>query len=579
MLHFDAKILLFLQVFVVIGLPLFLWRPLRLGQFFPLPIIQILAGIMLGPSIFGALSAYLADTYGMMDVFKFLFKSELSPGLTAKASIATLANVATVLFIFLAGCEADRGIIQKSAGMVLKIGTSGVFLPWILGTLAASLLVYLYAGQPGNTVLGPKNLPLLYSVAFGLCMAVSALPVLVVVLRELGFNQKPIGTIALAIGGIDDGLLWLSLAILLPLAAASEGNSAILGAAIAFGGLIVTVALLHYALAPFMDWLIAGEAEERVLMSTLIVVLFFAAGVTELTGLHAAMGAFVTGLLLPDKIRHLAQDRLDSPVNLLLLPFLFLSTGLNTNFSFSDPTVWVIYLVAMVVCVGGKFVGISIPAFLSGQSRGFAITLAVLLQCKGLMEIVVITILRDKQVIGEATFSALVLTALTSTAMTVPLARLCLRAFGEEATTPRPEQQRAVEVAVPNLPTVSTPAEAAPAAPAFSGPTLVFEEEFGTFPLTKPEFVIGRHSQDDIRLNDIRVSRHHAKMREIAGGRYEIDNLTAVRSEPNPVLVNGVPKEHAVLADGDVVTLGGLSFTFHQPNVPAEARPEAATVH
>ena len=110
-------------------------------------------------------------------------------------------------------------------------------------------------------------------------------------------------------------------------------------------------------------------------------------------------------------------------------------------------------------------------------------------------------------------------------------------------------------------------AEAGPAAepeqqPVHHGPVLQFEDNVGTVPLVKSEVVIGRHSQDDIRVPDVRVSRHHARLRLIDGGKVELTNLTADRSEPNPVTVNGVEKEHAVLVDGDRVSLGGVVFTL-----------------
>ncbi len=536
MLTFDPKVILFLQVVLVVGLPMVLWGPLRLGHLFPLPIIQIFAGIMLGPSVFGALAP---------DAYQFFFRRDVLAG------VDTLANVALVLFVFLAGCELDRSMLRRSAGMVLQVGITGVFLPWIAGTLAAFLLLT-YFPAPG--LIGRLDNALLYSISFGLCMAVTALPVLVVILRELGFNQKPIGTIALAIGAVDDALLWSALSVLLPFAAGS--TNPLLACAIAITGGLATVLLLSYVVTPALERLIKAEAQERVLMSCAILALFSAAALNEATHLHAAIGAFLAGLLLPDKIRHMAQDRLDTPVTLLLLPFLFLATGLKTSFSFSDATVWIVALLAMIVCVGGKFIGISLPAFLNKESMPFALTLGVLMQCKGLMEIVVVTVLYQRGVIGQTTFSALVLVALISTAMTVPLSRLCVRFFGDRATAAR-EPEPAPVVVTPAAPAASK----TPVPVAVAGPALVFDNSIGRFPLTKGEVLIGRHSNDDIRINDVRVSRQHARL--VANdGHFEIHNLTAVRSEPNPMLINDVAREHAVLADGDVISLGGVKFTF-----------------
>jgi Kef-type K+ transport system membrane component KefB len=533
MLVIDAKVVLFLQVLLVVGLPMLLWGPLHLGRLMPLPIIQILAGIMLGPSIFGALSP---------DLYHFFFRREVLYG------VETLANIALVLFVFLAGCELDRQILRRSAGKVLQIGITGVLLPWVAGSLAAWALLSVYM-VPG--ILGPSNNAFLYVIAFGLCMAVTALPVLVIVLRELGFNVKPIGTIALAIGAVDDAILWSSLAVLLPFAAGS-GNP-LQSFLVAVSGGILTMVVLAYVIAPALERLIKTEATERVLLSCAILVLFLSAAFNEATQLHAAIGAFLAGLLLPEKIRHMAQDRFDTPVTLLLLPFLFLATGLKTNFSFSDPSVWILVAVAMVVCVGGKFLGITLPAYYGGLGLPFSLTLGTLMQCKGLMEIVVVTILYQRGVIGSVTFSALVLVALISTAMTVPLARLCVRFFGDKAT--ETESQEAVEVAAEAAGPAPSPAPAAS-----GGPALIMEDGT-TFPLQEGEELIGRHSENQIRIPDVRVSRRHARIVGM-GGHYELHNLTAVRSEPNPILINGVEREHATLADGDVISLGGLKLRF-----------------
>jgi hypothetical protein len=179
------------------------------------------------------------------------------------------------------------------------------------------------------------------------------------------------------------------------------------------------------------------------------------------------------------------------------------------------------------------------------------------MQCKGLMEIVVVTVLYQRGVIGQATFSALVLVALISTAMTVPLSRLCVRFFGDSATDTEDRET----IASAATPVAEGPAVPAPApAGVAGGPALVMED--GTaFPLAEGEEFIGRHSENDIRIPDVRVSRRHARLIGM-GGRYELHNLTAVRSEPNPILINDVAREHAVLTDGDVISLGGVKLRF-----------------
>jgi Kef-type K+ transport system membrane component KefB len=544
-LHIDLKVILFLQVVLVVGLPLILWGPLRLGHFFPLPIIQIFAGIALGPSICGVLAPDLFNAlFGTLD--PQAGADALANTRTLRIGIETLANTGLVLFVFLAGCEVDRHVLKGSARQVLNLGIVGTIVPWIAGAGAAYVLAKTFVGIE---VVGHLRDPGIFAAAFGLATAVTALPVLGVVLRELGFNRKPIGTMALATAGVGEAILWLGLAVILPFASGADGIWASLAMAAAGG--IVTVLALGFVARPLLERLIAREAPERFMISTVVIITFAASAFTEATGLHAAIGAFLTGLFLPEKLRHMCYDRFDTPVTLLLLPFLFLTTGLKTSFGSADTTVWIIMLVAVFVSIGGKILGITLPAYLSGQSLPYSLTLGALMQCKGLMEIVIVTILLQKGAIGPVAFTSLVLMALVSTAMTAPLAQLFVGLFGESATQTR-------EPAVPAVSVDHVPVSASPAA---SGPYLVIDEVPEPVPVTKPEIIIGRHSQDDIRLADVRVSRHHARLAQ-AGDGYEIHNLTAVRSEPNPMLVNGVEKEHTPLKDGDVVSLGGVTFTF-----------------
>lgn len=550
----DPKFILLLQILVVVGVPLILWRYLGLRRAFPLAIIQIFIGIMLGESIFGAVAP---------DAFGYLFGPP-----AVKLGVGTLAQVAVVLFVFLAGCEADRSIVNNAAGMILKIGVTGVFTPWILGGIAAFALAGYYGNITGSTVVGMRG-NVLYAIAFGLCMAVTALPVLVIVLRELGFNQKPIGTVALAVGGVDDGLLWLSLALILPLAPLGVATQSFISLTtliaflFAIGGGIVVGLLIHFAINPVLRSLIAQQSPERTLMSAVIIAVFLCSAITELTGLHAVFGAFLLGLLMPEKLRHMAQDRFDVPVSLLLLPFFFLATGLKTKFEFGNSEMWFVFAIAMIVCMSGKFLGVTIPSYLSGQSLPFSITLGTLMQCKGLMEIVVVTLLYERGVFGQSTFTALILVALVSTAITAPLSKLAQWYFGDAATQTREKEKIDVSVPiVPDLPKDEQAGEVVGQRAKVEGASLDFENAIGKVAVTSPDVVIGRHKDDGIRVNDVRVSRGHARLKQLGDGTYEITNLTATRSEPNPVTVNGVEQERAILHNGDIVSLNGVNFKF-----------------
>jgi Kef-type K+ transport system membrane component KefB len=568
----DYKFLLLLQVLAVVGIPLILWHYLDFRRAFPLAIIQIFVGILLGGSIFGVVAP---------DAFKYLFglgdPTNVKLGITVSAGVTALAQIAVVLFVFLAGCEADRNVVQNAAGMILKIGVTGVFTPWILGSIAAFFIASHYGAFTPCTdtvktmcsnVVGTRG-QALYAIAFGLCMAVTALPVLVIVLRELGFNSKPIGSVALAVGGVDDGLLWLSLAIILPLAPVGIATASLFNLIslyaflFAAGGGILAIILIIYVINPVLNRLIAQNSPERMLMSMVVLAIFAVGALTELTGLHAVFGAFFVGLLIPEKLRHMAQDRFDVPVSLLLLPFFFLATGLKTKFEFGNPELWYVFGIAMVVCITGKFFGVTLPTYWSGQSLPFSITLGTLMQCKGLMEIVVVTLLYERGVFGQSTFTALILVALVSTAITVPLSNLARWYFGEAATQTREEQK--VEISVPTVPDLPKSEQAGkvvgPRAKV-AGASLDFENAIGRVAINSPDVVIGRHKEDGIRVNDVRVSRGHARLQKLGEDVYEITNLTATRSEPNPITINGEAKDKAILKDGDVVSLNGVNFKF-----------------
>ena len=560
---YDYKFLLLLQVLAVVGIPLVLWHYFNLRKAFPLAIIQIFVGILLGGSIFGVIAP---------DAFKYLFglsdPGNAKLGITVNAGVTALAQVAVVLFVFLAGCEADRNVVQNAAGMILKIGVTGVFTPWVLGSIAAFFIAGYYANITGSQVLGTRG-DILYAIAFGLCMAVTALPVLVIVLRELGFNSKPIGSVALGVGGVDDGLLWLSLAIILPLAPAGIATTSLFNVVslyaflFAIGGGILAILIILYAVNPLLERLIAQNSPERMLMSMVVLAIFGVGARTELTGLHAVFGAFFVGLLIPEKLRHMAQDRFDVPVSLLLLPFFFLATGLKTKFEFGNPELWYVFGIAMVVCVTGKFVGVTLPTYWSGQSLAFSITLGTLMQCKGLMEIVVVTLLYERGVFGQSTFTALILVALVSTAITVPLSNLARWYFGEAATQTREEEKVDVSVPMaPDLPKAEQAGKVVDPSTKVEGVSLDFGNAIGKVAVTSPDVVIGRHKDDAIRVNDVRVSRGHARLKQLADGIYELTNLTATRSEPNPITVNGVQQDRAILKNGDSVSLNGVNFKF-----------------
>lgn len=537
--------MLLVQACIVILIPYLLWRPLKLGQWFPLGVIQIFCGVILGPAIFGALAP---------DLFKALFGTLEKGGqiINRADGIAALATIAVCLFGFLAGADADKELVKKSGRTVFLIGVPGMLIGWAIG-IVAGFGVY-YAIPAAHNFKPPIYS---FALAFGLVMAVSALPILALILRELQMTQKRIGAVALASSGLADTMMWMGLALVSALA----GIGGTIGEAMfkAFLGGALSIGFILFVASPVLNRMLAKEAPESAVMTLAALSIFVASAITSITELHPVLGAFVAGVFLPDKVRELAAHSLDRPTSLVLMPFFFLITGLKTDFSFTDPTVWILFGISSFLCVFGKVIGHGLAARMAGESWPFAFGIGMLLQTKGLMGIIVITVFRDKEIVSPLMFSTAVLMCMFSTGLPTIAMRMLQKRFGDRLTEGEP-QVADVPVIETAEPTVAQ-APASVQAPVLA--TLSFDEGLGSFSVTAPTAQIGRHTDDDIRINDIRVSRHHARLSQTQDGRFEIHNLTADRANANPITINGAEHEHAVLADGDKVVLGGApAFTF-----------------
>lgn len=537
--------MLLVQACIVILIPYLLWRPLGLGQWFPLGVIQIFCGVLLGPAIFGALAP---------DLFKTLFGLSTFHGQPVNRAdgIAALATIAVCLFGFLAGADADKELVRKSGRTVFLIGVPGMLIGWAIG-IVAGFGVY-YAIPAAHNYKPPIYS---FALAYGLVIAVSALPILALILRELKMTQKRIGAVALASSGLADTLMWMGLALVSALAGIGGTiPQALLKAA--FGGAL-SIGFVLFVASPILNRMLAKGAPESAVMTLAALSIFVASAITSITELHPVLGAFVAGVFLPDKVRELAAHSLDRPTSLVLMPFFFLITGLRTEFAFNDPTVWLLFGLSSVLCVFGKIIGHGLAARLAGESWPFALGVGMLLQTKGLMGIIVITVFRDKEIVSPLMFSTAVLMCMFSTGLPTVAMRILEKRYGSLLT------EGAGATAPPIIATAEPTVAQAPLPPTIPAlATLEFEQGLGTFKVTSPTASLGRHSEDDIRINDIRVSRRHARLTQTSEGKFEIHNQTADRANANPMLVNAVLCEHVVLADGDKVVLGGApAFVFH----------------
>lgn len=536
--HLKPPYMILVQASIVLLIPYLLWRTAGLSRWVPLGVIQILSGVLLGPAIFGAL---------FPELFNALFGIVKENGAIIykrNEGIGSVAFVAVCLFGFLAGADADKKVIANSGPAIASIGFIGMLLGWTAGTAIGYLV---YSMIPASHF---ANTPAFsFALGFGLVGSVSALPVLALIMRDLDFTRKRIGAVALAGAGIADTLMWIGLALVVALSVTTGSVAGAMLNAVVGGALSIGFVML--VASPIINRLFDRNAPEAAILTICVLAIFIASAITGITELHPVLGAFVAGLFLPDRARELAAHRLDQTTVLVLMPFFFLFSGLRTNFSFADINIWILFALCTIVSVIGKAGGHALAARFTGENWPFAGAVGLLLQTKGLMGLIVCNVLLDKQIVSPVMFSAAVLMCIATTILPTPVLRAAERRYGA-ALTHGDKVEPPVEVLAPAVTTRPVLAR--------------LEMEGGRDPIlvTKPISVIGRHSSDDIRIEDVRVSRGHVQLSLMEDGTAHLRNQTADRAQPNPVTVNGEYREDAELKDGDKITIGGIGFIYRE---------------
>ena len=239
-----------------------------------------------------------------------------------------------------------------------------MLIGWAFGMVGGA---FIYAVLPAAK--GVNTNLFSFSLAYGLVIAVSALPILALILRELGLTQRRIGAYSLASAGLADTMMWIGLAVVLAL---TGTGSLFRACAIALLGGGLSIGFVKLIANPILERMLAKSAPESAVMTLAALAIFVASAVTSITELHPVLGAFVAGVFLPDKVREMAAHSLDRPTSLVLMPFFFLNTGLKTDFAIGDINVWILFVISTILCVVGKMAGHGIAARMSGEPWPFA---------------------------------------------------------------------------------------------------------------------------------------------------------------------------------------------------------------
>lgn len=404
----SAKLALLIIALLLVLLPWALWRIGAVRAVAPLAVVQTLAGIALGPSLLGRLAP------------------ELHAALFTPGSLAALNGVSVIgvlLFVFVTGMHLDIGALRRDGRGLTTAALCAFLLPLALG---AALGLWVAEAVPG--ALGPHGGPTVFILAFAICIAVTALPVLAAILKELGLIGTRLGQTALAIAALNDAALWVVLAALLALVAESGlgvGGTILLAAA----WFAVMIGLVR----PMLARLARGQTGEARMLVVGAATALAAAASAEAIGLDYILGGFIAGAIMPASVRAALIARIEPVTATVLLPFFFMSTGLNTLIDPTSGTFLAVFALATAATVIGKVAGAALPARRAGESWSFAVALGVMMQTKGLMEVVVLTVLHQAGLIGTTVFSALIAMAVTCTVIPGALTRVLARKAAAQA--------------------------------------------------------------------------------------------------------------------------------------------------
>ena len=382
----------------------------RMGQ--PPVIGEVVAGILLGPSLLGLL---------WPAAYAFVLPSSVAPLLGA------VAQLGVVLYMFLVGLELNPARLKGQLGTTIAISGAGMVVPFVFGMAFA---VWIYASASLPTV------PLLsFSLFVGVAMSITAFPVLARILADLRLTHTELGILALACAAIGDVTAWCLLALVVSVANATGGGL--------FDIVLPTLAYIAVMLVVVRP-IVAGpalRAEPSAANITIVLIaLLVSAFVTEAIGVHAIFGAFLLGAILPEdsRLASTIHERFAPLVTLLLLPAFFAFTGMRTEIGLlSTATDWLLCAAIIGVAVIGKFGGVAVVARAAGLGWRQAAGLGALMNTRGLMELIVLNVGLELGVITPRLFTMFVLMAIVTTMSTAPV----LRALGLTGT---PDRTRAL---------------------------------------------------------------------------------------------------------------------------------------
>jgi Kef-type K+ transport system membrane component KefB len=398
-LKLDALMHLFLALAVIIVTARALGA--LFAHFSQPPVIgEVIAGLLIGPSLLGRIAPALSS---------YILPAPVAPFL------GVLAQVGVVLYMFLVGAELDLSRIRGRVHSTVVISHASIIVPLLLGSALALLL---YPRFSSSDV--PFTVFALFS---GVAMSVTAFPVLARILTDRGAHNSAMGTVALTCAAVDDVTAWCLLAIVVSIAT-HKGSGALLTIGLSVAYLTGMIVLVRPLLARLARWQQGQPSLTRGVLALICVLLLVSALTTEAVGIHAVFGAFALGTMIPhdSSLAVALKAKLEDIVVVFFLPAFFAYTGMRTQIGLvSGVGAWAWCILILITASVGKFGGTFAAARLSGFGWRDAASIGVLMNTRGLVELIVLNIGLDLKVISPTLFAMLVLMAVVTTVSTTPI--------------------------------------------------------------------------------------------------------------------------------------------------------------
>ena len=397
-IHHPLSMLLLQIIAILICVRIFSFILKYLGQ--PGVIGEIVAGIVLGPSVLG---------HFFPEAFEFLFNS------SSLVPLNIISQIGLVLFMFVIGMELDVRIIKQKASQTLVISHASIIVPFLMGTILA-YFVYPEFQTPHTSFLS-------FALFIGIAISITAFPVLARIIQERNLGRSQMGMLSIASAANNDITAWCLLAMIIAITRAGNPASALYTILLSTLYIIFMFAVVRPFMKKIGNIYNSPEVMNKTIVAFMLLTLVVSSYISEILGIHALFGAFLAGVIMPPNIsfRRVMTDKVEDIALVLFLPLFFVFTGLRTEIGLlNTPHLWWLCVIFIIVSIMGKMLGASLSARFVGESWKSSLSIGVLMNTRGLMELIVLNIGYEMGVIPSSLFVIFVIMALFTTFMATP---------------------------------------------------------------------------------------------------------------------------------------------------------------